>query len=601
MVSNNLIVGIDLGTTNSLIGAMDAGFPVLLADVDGHRLTPSVVYFPPGGGEPVVGQRQPGKVSEPGRMISSVKRLMGIRTGEIDSGDLPYDVGGVPGGLAQVRIDDRKYLPEEISSLILRKLKADAERALGQDINRAVITVPAYFNDAQRQATKTAGELAGLQVERIINEPTAAALAYGSDRLNDRSKIAVYDLGGGTFDISILELSAGVFQVLSTNGNTHLGGDDIDAAFVKVIAQKVAALPEVEKTLSTDWLRTQALAAKVNLSDRDEVEAVVPAEKYTKIILTRAELEAVARPIVERTRAHCLRALADARLSAGGLDAVILVGGATRMPLVRAMVAEIFGREPDTSQNPDEAVAIGATIQAGILAGSIRGVVLLDVTPLSLGIETFGGLTNVIIPRNSTIPTKAGEMFTNAVAGQRHVRIHAVQGEREKAADNWTLGSFELPFTPGPRGSARVGVQFEIDADGILHVLARDTKTGVEKVVDLRSAVDVSDEQVETMIAESVEHAFEDYHERLLVETRLKSNEMLPAVSHALTLAGDRLSPNERAAIDALVTGVETALSGDDLQRLQAANAALDAGTQTLATLLMEQAMDEALERRGLV
>ena len=587
MATNDLIVGIDLGTTNSLIGAMDAGFPILLADADGQRLTPSVVYFPPEGvdGEPVVGRLPSGGVAGPGQTIYSIKRLMGVRAGALDTADLSYAVCGAAGGPVTIRIGDHNHTPEEISSLILRKLKTDAERALGQAVSRAVITVPAYFNDAQRQATKAAGELAGLQVERIINEPTAAALAYGLDRLGERAKIAVYDLGGGTFDISILELSAGVFQVLSTNGNTRLGGDDIDAAFAKYLETRLKDEPHP---------RNAARAAKIRLSSATETSVSAAAE------VTRAELETVARPIVERTRVHCLRALADAKLSPGELDAVILVGGVTRMPLVRAMVAEIFGRAPDTSQNPDEAVAIGATIQAGILAGSVRGVVLLDVTPLSLGIETFGGLTNVIIPRNTTIPTKAGEMFTNAVAGQRTVRVHAVQGEREKAADNWTLGGFDLPFTPGPRGSARVGVQFEIDADGILHVLARDTKTGVEKVVDLRSAVDVSDEQVETMIAESVEHAFEDYHERLLVETRLKSREMLPAVDHALKLAGDRLSADERAAIVASVAEVEAALPGDDLKSLQTANAALDAATQTLATLLMEQAMDDALARRGL-
>ncbi len=590
----DLIVGIDLGTTNSLVGAMDAGFPILLADADGQRLTPSVVYFPGMGGEPVVGRAAAAyRVSEPARTVYSVKRLMGTRTAEVDTADLTYAVGGAAGGAARVRIAGGERSPEEISALVLGKLKADAERALGQPVGRAVITVPAYFNDAQRQATKAAGELAGLKVERIINEPTAAALAYGLDRLGDRSKIAVYDLGGGTFDISILELNAGVFQVLSTNGNTRLGGDDIDTAFAEVLAAVS------EGALSVSGLRVAAREAKARLSDAEATTWEIDGSPAREI--RRAQLETVARPVIERTRSHCLRALADAKLAPGDLNAVILVGGATRMPLVRAVVADIFGREPDTSQNPDEAVALGATIQAGILSGAVRDVVLLDITPLSLGIETFGGLTNVIIPRNTTIPTKAGEMFTNAVAGQRTVRIHVVQGEREKAADNWTLGGFELGFAAGARGSARVGVQFEIDADGILRVLARDTKTGEERVVEMRSAVDVSDEQVEQMIAESVEHAFEDYHARLLVETKLKSREMLPAVRHALDLAGGRLTAGERAALDALTAEVEAALAGEDLDRLKAANAALDAGTQDLATLLMEQAMDEALERRGLV
>ncbi len=583
--STGPIVGIDLGTTNSLVGAMDAGFPILLADADGYRLTPSVVSFTPGNelmdarfGAHVGRIALEQSTSKPELTVYSVKRLMGTRVGEVDTGDLAYKVGGTPGGPAKVLMYGREFAPEEISSWILRKLKADAERALGVPVSRAVITVPAYFNDAQRNATKVAGELAGLHVERILNEPTAAALAYGLDRLGDRSKIAVYDLGGGTFDISILELNAGVFQVLSTNGNTRLGGDDIDTAFAK--------------SLRIDLVSARRL--KVDLTDSETVSTGT-------ITVRRAELEAVARPVVERTRAHCLRALADAKLSPGELDAVVLVGGATRMPLVRVLVAEIFGREPDTSQNPDEAVALGATIQAGILSGAVRDVVLLDVTPLSLGIETFGGLANVIIPRNTTIPAKAGEMFTNPVAGQRMMGIHIIQGERERAADNWTLGRFDLDFTPGPRGSARVGVQFEIDADGILHVLARDTKTGQEKIVEVRSAVDVSDEKVEAMIAESVEHAFDDYHARLLVETRLKSGEMLPAVRHALELAGDRLPPDERDRIATLAADVEAAMAGGDLDRLKAANAALDAGTQELATLLIEQAMDEALERRGLV
>ena len=591
--SSSLIVGIDLGTTNSLVGAMDAGFPILLADADGQRLTPSVVYFPPpdAGGEPIVGREAAARrASQPERTVYSVKRLMGTRAGEIDTADLPYVVGGA----ARVRIDGREHSPEAISALVLGKLKADAERALGVPVGRAVVTVPAYFNDAQRQATKAAGELAGLQVERILNEPTAAALAYGLDRLGDRSKIAVYDLGGGTFDISILELDAGLFRVLSTNGNTRLGGDDIDTAFAEYLGQTVGG-----DTVDAARLRIAARELKTLLTD-----ATVASTRLSDTlcpVVGRVELEDVARPIVEKTRAHCLRALADAKLSPGELDAVILVGGATRMPLVRALVANIFGREPDTSQNPDEAVALGATIQAGILSGAVRDVVLLDVTPLSLGIETFGGLNNVIIPRNTTIPTKAGEMFTNAVAGQRTVRIHVVQGEREKAADNWTLGDFELDFVSGPRGSARVGVQFEIDADGILHVLARDTKTGAERIVRMQSAVDVSDEKVEQMISESVEHAFEDYAARLLVETRLKSAEMLPAVRHALELASGALPDEERARIAALAADVEAAMAGEDLDRLKAANAALDAGTQELATILLEQAMDEALERRGVV
>jgi molecular chaperone DnaK len=595
-----MIAGIDLGTTNSLIGVMDAGFPILLADSSGRRLTPSVVQFPVHEGDPVLvgdAARRSGAL-HPARTIYSVKRLMGRRAAEADAAGLAYAViGGTDG---QVRVDlrdGRAPLPEEVSAHVLEKLKRDAEAALGAPVDRAVITVPAYFNDAQRQATMRAGELAGFHVERIINEPTAAALAYGLDRLKERSRIAVYDLGGGTFDISILELDAGVFQVLSTNGDTRLGGDDIDEALVQHLAQAFALRPSDAGYAA---LRELARDAKEKLSSQEEAAIYLPFSGG-QVTLTRALLETLAGPIVDRTRAHCRRALADAGLSPGDLNAVILVGGATRMPMVRALVAEVFGREPDISQNPDEAVALGATIQAGILAGTVRDVVLLDVTPLSLGIETFGGLANVIIPRNTTIPTKAGEMFTNAVAGQRSIGIHVLQGERERAADNWTLGRFDLDLPPGPRGTARVGVQFEIDVNGILSVLARDTKTGAQKVVEMRSAVDVSDEKVEQMIAESVEHAFEDYDARLLVETQLKSREMLPGVALGLERVGDLLDATEREQIRALAAAVESALKGQDLRRLREANAALDAGTQHLATLLVEQAMDEALARKGLI
>ena len=373
------IVGIDLGTTNSLVGAMDAGFPVLFADSDGQRLTPSVVYFPADGSTPVVGRAALAwRSAEPERTVASVKRLVGSRTGEVDASDYSYPLGGAPGGAARLLIDGRELSPEEVSALILAKLKADAERLLNVPVNRAVITVPAYFNDAQRQATKAAGERAGFHVERILNEPTAAALAYGLDRLGDRSTIAVYDLGGGTFDISVLELDAGLFRVLSTNGNTRLGGDDIDRALAEIIAGKADVDPADHPGV-VPLLAPIARDAKTRLSAETETLVNVPCGAFR---VTRAELDRAARPIVERTRSHCLRALADASLSPGELDAVILVGGATRMPLVRALVAEIFGREPDTSQNPDEAVALGATIQAGVLAGAVRDVVLLAVTPL---------------------------------------------------------------------------------------------------------------------------------------------------------------------------------------------------------------------------
>ncbi len=579
----SLIVGIDLGTTNSLIGAMDAGFPVLIADADGERLTPSVVHFPPQG-EPSVGRAAARmRAIDPAATIYSVKRFIGRRVGE-EADDVSYALAGDRGAPVRVRVRDREFTPEEVSAFVLRKLRADAERALGVEVSRAVITVPAYFNDAQRAATKRAGELAGLTGERIVNEPTAAALAYGLDKLRDRSKIAVFDLGGGTFDISILELNQGVFQVLATNGNTRLGGDDIDAALIADCGLRIA-----------DWQkRDVVIAAKHRLSNEDRVEIPLPFIEGAQSLvyrLSRADLERLAGPIVERTRANCRRVLADAKLAPGDLDEVILVGGQTRMPLVRRLVAEIFGREPNLSQNPDEAVALGATIQAGILSGAVQNVVLLDVTPLSLGIETFGGLMNVIIPRNSTIPIKAGEMFTNAVAGQTSMLINVLQGERELVKDNWPLGRFELEFERAPKGQARVGVQFEIDANGILHVLARDTKSGREKVAPMTSAIDVSDEAVEKMLEESLEHAFEDVNDRIFVEAKLKADELLPAVRKALEQVGDDLSADERTLIARRVTEVEAAITTGAAQPLKRANAALDEATQRLATLLIERAM----------
>ena len=588
---SNDIVGIDLGTTNSLIGIVEAGFPILLADPDGSRLTPSVVHFPETG-EPVVGSAaQRMRSIAPRTTIYSAKRLIGLRSDDLPVGDVPtgYEVVRQPGQPLRISVRDRLYLPEEISTFVLAKLKSDAEHALERPVSRAVITVPAYFNDAQRNATKRAGEAAGFTVERIINEPTAAALAYGLDKLRERSKIAVYDLGGGTFDISILELHDGLFQVLATSGNTRLGGDDIDAALV---ADCDLSLPQWQK-------RELAVEAKHRLSTETAVQIDVPFVDGTNLTysLTREKLERLAGPIVQRTRTHCLRALADARLETADLDEIILVGGVTRMPLVRQFVSELFGREPNTSQDPDEAVALGATIQAGILSGAVREVVLLDVTPLSLGIETFGGLMNVIIPRNSTIPIKAGEMFTTAVNNQRAMKIKVLQGEREMAADNWTLGEFEIEFEAAPKGVARVGVQFEIDADGILHVLARDTRTGAEKIVNLTSAVDVSDEAVETMIAGSLEHAFEDMSERVWTETRLKSEEMLSALDRAHQLAGDKLSAEEKRTIEEKAEGVRQALQTHETGKLKAANAALDEATQNLAALVVEQAMAAAGKR----
>jgi len=591
------IVGIDLGTTNSLIGIMEAGFPILLADAEGERLVPSAVHFPEDGeavvGRPAVRMR----ALNPANTIYSIKRFMGLRSDELrdEDVDVGYQLLRTKEQAVRVRVGDRSFSAEEISGLILRKLKANAEAALGREVSRAVITVPAYFNDGQRSATKRAGELAGFAVERIVNEPTAAALAYGLDKLKTRSKIAVYDLGGGTFDISILELNNGLFEVLATNGNTRLGGDDIDAAIIRRLLE-ASEMPG-DDPLVAARLREAAIEAKHKLSIERSATIEVPFLRggtSFSYALAREELEELSRGIVALTRAHCLRALADAKVSADELDEVILVGGVTRMPLVQALVAEVFGRPPNLSQNPDEAVGLGATIQAGILSGAVRDVILLDITPLSLGIETFGGLMNVIIPRNSTIPIKAGEMFTTAVNQQKSMRIKVLQGEREMARDNWPLGEFEIEFDAAPKGVARVGVQFEIDSNGILHVLARDTKAGSEKTVEIKSAVDVSDEAVEAMIADSLDHAFEDMSERVWTEAKLKAEEMVAAVESAFQTLGDQIEKDEKQRVSELMADLRAALASGEAQRLKKATATLDKATEPLAAILVEKAMSKA-------
>ncbi len=591
MAATSPILGIDLGTTNSLVGVVDSGFPILLADAHGSRLTPSAVHLAAEGTVTVGTAALRQKALDPQRTITSVKRLIGRRTGE--SGWRPaYDLGAL--GTS----------PVEVSALILRHLKGIAEQALETQVSRAVITVPAYFNDAQRNETKRAGELAGLTVERILSEPTAAALSYGLDKLEEHKKVAVYDLGGGTFDISVLEMRDGVFQVLATAGDTQLGGDDIDRALASWLLTQ-AGMDEPSLTpAQVSRLQTASEEAKKRLSSEQFVQVELPfftETQHLSLQVTRADLEHLARPLVERTRAYCHRALVDARVKPDELDDVILVGGSTRMPLVRAVVQDIFQREPNTSQNPDEAVGLGAVIQAGILSGSLRQVVLLDVTPLSLGIETFGGLMNIIIPRNSTIPCKAGEMFTNAVANQQEMLIRVLQGERELAKDNWELGRIAIPFPPGPKGSARVGVQFTIDANGILQVLTRDTATNTDVILEIQnSAVDVADEKVEQMIAESVDFAFEDMNERIWTEARLKSEELLHAVDEALTQCAGLVPADEVRKIQEAADEVRRIMDTEphDARALKAANQTLDEATQQLAVILVEKAMEAALERK---
>ena len=613
------IIGIDLGTTNSLVAIVESGIPLVLADGQGRRLTPSVVRVS-AAGEPVVGwEAKRGRVAHPETTVTSIKRFMGRRGDEVDSivAASAYAIRAEGSGPVAVPLHGRDWSPEELSAEILKALRTIAAEGMIDRPEAAVITVPAYFNDAQRNATRNAGELAGLRVERIINEPTAAALAYGLGSLKEKSKVAVYDFGGGTFDLSILELNKGVFQVLATCGNTRLGGDDIDRVLIEHLAEQIGQAGG--PSAATDpaiWARLAEAAeeAKARLSTENEVAIALPflapgfSFEYT---LTREQLERLAKPVVARSREYCLKALADAGLASGDLDQVILVGGQTRMPLVREFASGVFGcggggPELNTSQNPDEAIALGAAIQAGILSGDFSGMLLLDVTPLSLGIETFGGLMNVIIPRNTTIPVKRGEAFTTVADYQKEVLIHVLQGEREKASDNWSLGRFTLEFEPQPKGVAKVGVQFEIDADGILHVLARDIKTGNEKLVEMASAVEVDDAEVQQMIEESVEHAFDDIEERRWIEAKLRAEQTAAATRKGLESLGGELEDDQRGAIESALAAVESLLAkregGDTVTAaasLKETNGKLDAATQPLAELMMDRVMAEMLEKRG--
>ncbi|MFL2923467.1 MAG: Hsp70 family protein [Limisphaerales bacterium] len=633
----SMIIGIDLGTTHSAVAVVDAGFPLVLADQNGKRLTPSVVYFPNDHQEPQVGlDAVRMQTVAPARTIYSVKRFMGRRSDDLSDNEkrVDYSISQNPGQAIKILLKDDAFSPEQISAEILKSLKRTAELSMECSIERAVITVPAYFNDAQRQATIEAGRLAGLKVERIINEPTAAALAYGLDRLKDQSKIAVYDLGGGTFDITLLELSEGIFRVISTQGNTCLGGNDIDQAildhFLNIVRKESSENIAAFKENSLPRLREAAEQAKIALSAETVVSVELPFlthDYHFKTEFTRDQLEKIASPIVNRTRSHCIRALSDAGLVSSDLDQVVMVGGQTKMPLVRNRVSDYFqcadfeetrgdirlgdsfhestGPELNTNQNPDEAIALGAAIQGAMLSGQMNQMTLLDVTPLSLGIETFGGLMNVLIPRNSTIPVKAGEVFTTAVANQREMLIHTLQGEREKARDNWSLGRFVIPFEKAPKGVPRVGVQFEIDANGILHVLARDIQTGKEQHLEIRSAIDVDDSKVTEMVESSVEHAMDDFDARRWIETRLKAEDLLKAVKQSLEDCKEDIGPDYTAEIQQAVDALNKVLAREnadkntgDVDALKQAITLLDSSTQKLAEVQMDKITEQLMNQQ---
>ena len=579
---SEVIVGIDLGTTQSAVGVMDSGFPILLANESGSVLTPSVVWYG-GDGKVEVGQKALRRAGVD-RVFASVKSLIGRRYDELDE----LQKKAVSEQVTFSTASGEKS-PEEISAEILKELKAIASRRLEIEVVKAVVTVPAYFNDAQRAATKRAGELAGLEVVRIVSEPTAAALSYGLDRLKESARVAVFDLGGGTFDVSILEMREGVFEVVATAGDTQLGGDDFDELLLRMAAKRLSVEWKGFDGLERARWHAEARRVKHELSREDEVVFRIPFSG--ECVISRGDFEREMSPFLDRVEGCCRRALVDAAMEVSELQAVVMVGGSSRIPVVKERVETVFEKEPDLSQHPDEAIARGAAIQAGVLAGTVREVLLLDVTPLSLGIETMGGLMNVLIPRNTTIPCKAGEMFTNAADGQKSMKVRVLQGERELAADNWELGAFEVEFQTKRKGQARVGVEFRIDSDGILSVLARDIASGQDTVIDVGSAaVDVAEARVEKMVSESVEFAFEDMGARIFEEARLKADELLPAVEVALGQLGGHLESEERQVIEKARDAVVSAIASGSGPRLKAAVEELDGATEALAAMLVDLA-----------
>ena len=571
------IIGIDLGTTNSVVAVMEGGEPVVITNPEGSRLTPSVVAFTKSG-ERLVGQvakRQ--AVTNPENTIFSIKRFMGRRHSEVNEEMkmVPYQVGSAPNGDVRVKIGDKEYAPPEISGMILQKLKQAAEEYLGQPVTKAVITVPAYFNDAQRQATKEAGKIAGLEVMRIVNEPTAAALAYGLDKKKDET-IAVYDFGGGTFDISILEVGEGVVEVKATNGDTHLGGDNLDQRIIEWIAaefKKSDGIDLSKDRMALQRLKEAAEKAKMELSTVMETDINLPfitadqsGPKHLQLKLSRAKFEQLVDDLLQKTVGPTKQALSDAGVDPTQIDEVVLVGGSTRIPKVQQIVKELFGKEPHKGVNPDEVVAVGAAIQAGVLAGEVKDLLLLDVTPLSLGIETLGGVMTTLITRNTTIPTRKSETFSTAADSQTSVEVHVLQGERPLARDNRTLGRFQLVgIPPAPRGVPQIEVTFDIDANGIVNVSAKDLGTGKEQKITITASSGLSKDEVERMMKDAESHAEEDKKRKEEIETRNRADQAVYAAEKMLQEMGDKIPADDKTAVQNAVDGLKKAIADNDV------------------------------------